>query len=92
MDHGSQPKSRLASVAFVRELLYLNRAGSMLSITSQRKDPEIFIFAISVHYEKLVHVLKPLVPMFRSDTSVRLRDIAERQVPAKLKLIVGFGY
>ena len=35
MDHGSQPKSRLASVAFTRELLCLNRVGSMLHITKQ---------------------------------------------------------
>ena len=33
-------------------------------------------------------MLKPLVPKFRSDLSVRLRDIAEKQVPAKLKPIV----
>ena len=34
-------------------------------------------------------MLKPIVPKFRSDLSVRLRDIAEKQVPAKLKPIVG---
>ena len=34
-------------------------------------------------------MLKPLVPKFRSDLSVRLRDIVEKQVPAKLKPIVG---
>ena len=44
MDHGSQPKSRLASVAFAREPLCLNRAGSMLNITSQWQEPEILIF------------------------------------------------
>ena len=32
MDHGSQHKSRLASVALARELLCLSRAGSMLNI------------------------------------------------------------
>ena len=35
-------------------------------------------------------MFKPLVPKFRSDLSVRLRDIAEKQVPAKLKPIVVF--
>ena len=30
-------------------------------------------------------VLKPLVAKFRSDLSIRLRDITEKQVPAKLK-------
>ena len=34
-------------------------------------------------------MLKPLVPKFRSDLSVCLNDIAEKQVPAKLKTIVG---
>ena len=33
-------------------------------------------------------MLKPLVPKFRSDLSIRLRDIAEKQVPVKLKPIV----
>ena len=33
-------------------------------------------------------MLKPPVPKFRSDLSVRLGDIAEKQVPAKLKPIV----
>ena len=34
-------------------------------------------------------MLKPLVPKFRSDPSAHLRDIAEKQVPAKMKPIVG---
>ena len=33
-------------------------------------------------------MLKPLVPKFRPELSVRLKDIAEAQVPAKLKPIV----
>ena len=33
-------------------------------------------------------MLKPLVPKFGFDISDRLRDIAEKQVPAKLKPIV----
>ena len=33
-------------------------------------------------------MLKPLVPKLLSDLSVRLRDIAEKQVPGKLKTIV----
>ena len=43
-----------------------------------------------VYYEKLGHMLKPLVPKFGSDLSVRLRDIAEKQVLANLKPIVAF--
>ena len=37
-------------------------------------------------------MLKPLVAKFRSDLSVHLRDIAEKQVPAKLKPIVNTHY
>ena len=36
-------------------------------------------------------MLKPLVPKFCLDLSVRLKGIAEEQVPAKLKPIVGGG-
>ena len=43
-----------------------------------------------VYYEKLGHMLKPPVPKFRSDLSVRSRDIAGKQVPAKLKPIVDY--
>ena len=43
MDHGSHPKSQLAAVTFVQELHCLNRAYSMLNITSQWHDPEILI-------------------------------------------------
>ena len=41
-----------------------------------------------MYYEKLGYMLKPLVPKFRSDLSVRLRDITEKQFPAELKPIV----
>ena len=34
-------------------------------------------------------MLKPLVPKFRPDLSAHIKDIAEKQVPAKLKPIVG---
>ena len=33
-------------------------------------------------------MLKPVVAKFRLDLSVRLKDIAEKQVPVKLKPIV----
>ena len=75
MDHGSQPKSRLASITFERELLCLNRAGSMLDITSQMQPPELlifFFFVIGVYYENVCRMLKPLVPKSPSDLSVRL--------------------
>ena len=34
-------------------------------------------------------MLKPLVHKFHSDLSFRLKDITEKQVPAKMKPIVG---
>ena len=79
MDHESQPKSRLASVTFARELLCLNKAGSMLDIMSQWQDPDFFV--IRAYYEKLGYMLKPLVPKFRSDLSVHSTDIAENRSP-----------
>ena len=86
MDQGSQPKSRLVSVTFARELLCLNRVGSMFNITSQWQDSEILGFFVKgLYYEKLGHMLKPLEPKFCFDLSIRLRDITEKQVPEKLK-------
>ena len=43
MNHGSHPKSRLSSVTFARELLCLDRVGSMVNITSQWQYHEILI-------------------------------------------------
>ena len=81
MDNGSQPKSRLAPATFAWELLCLYIAGSMLNITRQWQDPEIYIFVLRVHDEKIGHILKPLEPKSLSDLSVCLRDITEKQVP-----------
>ena len=50
---------------------------------------KFLFFALTVYYKKLGHMLKPLVPKFRYDLSVHLKDIAKKHVPAKLKLIVG---
>ena len=41
-----------------------------------------------VYYEKLAHMLKPLVRKFHPDLSDRFKDIAEKQGHAKLKPIV----
>ena len=41
-----------------------------------------------VYYEKLGHMLKHLVPKFRPDLSARIKYIAEKRVPAKLKPIL----
>ena len=89
MDHGSHSKLRLVAVPFAQKLHCLNRAGSMLNITSQWQGPEILIFSfIRVYHERLGHMLKPLMSKFRPDLSNN--DIAEKQVPAKLKPIIAY--
>ena len=80
----------MAAVTFARELQYLNRSGSMLNITSQWQDPQIlifFFFAIKSILQEIGRTLKPIVPKFCPHLSVRLKDIAEKQVPTKLKPI-----
>ena len=82
MNHGLQPKSRLESITFARQLLCLDRPGSMVNFTSQWQDPEILISCYkSILQKKIGRMLKPLVPKFRSDKFARFRDIAEKQVP-----------
>ena len=68
----------------------LLRHVAVCNIRTQLQDPEILIFCYKSNYEKLGHILKPLVPKFRPDLSARLKDISEKQVPAKLKPIVVF--
>ena len=65
--------------------------SQLFNISGQWQDPEIldFFFVIRAYYEKLGHMLKSPVPKFRPDLSARLKDIAEKQVPVKLKPIVG---
>ena len=45
-------------------------------------------FVIRIYYEKLGHMLKPTVPKFRPNSFAHLKEIAKKQVPVKLKLIV----
>ena len=61
-----------------------------ITLGANGKTPKFGFFVIRVHYEKLGHMLKPLMTKFRSDISVHLKDIAEKQGPAKLKPIGGF--
>ena len=64
---------RLATVAFARKLRCLNRAGNMLSITSQWQDPDFF-FLLLEYIAKISRsrMLKPLVSEFCPDLSVGL--------------------
>ena len=45
----------------------------------------LFFFAIRVNYEKIVRMLELLVLKFRPDLSPRIKDIAKKEVHAKLK-------
>ena len=81
-------KSRLASVTFARELLCLKRAGSILNIKSQRQYSEILIFGHKRILRKISSHAETPYAKFCSALSVRFKDIAEKQIPAKLKPIV----
>ena len=63
--------------------------SQLLTLAANGKTLKFWLLVIRVYYEKLGHILKPLVPKFRPDLVARLRDIAEKQVPANLKPIVG---
>ena len=59
-----------------------------LTLGANDKAMIFWFFVIRVYYEKLGHMLKPLVPNFQPDQSARLR-YHRKQVPARLKPIVG---
>ena len=63
--------------------------AQFLTLGANGKAMKYRFFVIKVYYEKLSHMLKPLKSKFRPDLSARLKDIAVKQVPAKLKPIVG---
>ena len=62
--------------------------SQFVTLGANGKTLKFCFFVIRVYYEKLGHMLKPLVPKFRSDLFVHLKDIAEKRVPGKLKPIV----
>ena len=56
--------------------------------TLRANDKTVFFFCYKSILRKIRPVAEPRVPKFRSDLSDRLKDIAGKQVPAKLKPIV----
>ena len=62
--------------------------SKFLTLGANGKTLKFCFFAIRVYCEKLGLMLKPLVPRFCPDLYDRLKDIAEKQVPTKLKPIV----
>ena len=89
--HQPRPPYQTRALATAGGVIYVGlRHVATFSIRSQWQDPDFFLFfVIRVYYEKLGHILKPLVPKFRSDIFARFLDIAEKQVPANLKPIAG---
>ena len=62
----------------------------MLNIRGQWQHPEFWFFAIRVYYEKLSHMLKPLVSKFRYDLSAckkKRRKIGPQEAEADSNLI-----
>ena len=51
------------------------RAMSQFLTLGQWRDPENLAFVIRTYYEKVVHLLKPLVPKFRCNQSPRLKGL-----------------
>ena len=68
------------------------RHVAIFNIRSPWQDPDILLlfFVVRVYHEKLGRMPKSLVPKFRPHLSARLKDIAGKQVPAKLKPRVVF--
>ena len=61
-----------------------------LTLGANGKAMKYAFSVIRLCYEKIGHMLKPLMPKFRSDRSARLKVISEEHVPAKVKPIVGY--
>ena len=90
--HQPRPTCQIGALAYVWGVHIrvggLLRHVAIFNIRNQQQDHEILNFCVRVYYEKLGHMLKALVLKFRPDLSARLKDVAEKQVPAKLKTIV----
>ena len=65
--------------------------SQILTLWASGKTLKFWFPVIRVYYEILGHMLKPIVPKFCLDLWARLKDIAKKQVPAKLKPIVVFS-
>ena len=88
MGHGSLPKSRLAAAAFGQELFVGSEPAPFLTLRANGRTLNFFLCCCKSILQKLGRMQEPLMPKFRPDPSVRLKDIFEKQVPVKLKPIV----
>ena len=89
----SRPPYHTGALASARVSIYEGVAycvmSQILTLWANGKTRKFWFPVIRVNNEKLGHMLKPLVPKFRLDLCARLKDIAEKQIPAKLKPIAG---
>ena len=65
--------------------------SQLLTLGANGYTVKFSFFYIRAYYEKLDHMLKPLLPNFRPDLWARLKDTPKKQVPAKLKPMVGIN-
>ena len=88
--HLTKPERWLLPEGQCRKRWLIASRGSWQFVTLEvnGKTLTFRFFVIRVYYEKLSHVQKPPVPKFRPDLPARLKDVAEKQVPA-MKPIVG---
>ena len=63
--------------------------SDFLTLGTNGKTPKWIFFDVREYNEKVGRILKHHGPQRRPDLSARLKHIAEEQVPAKLKPIVG---
>ena len=91
--HQPRPPNQTGALAFARGAIYEGvdycPMSQSLTLSDNGKALKMWLFVVRVYCEKIDHMLKPLVPKLSPDLSARLKDIAEKQVPAKLKPIVG---
>ena len=91
--HQPRPPYLAGTLASAGGSIYVGVAycamSQFVTLAANSMTLKFWFFVITVYYEKIGHRLKPLVPKFCLDLSVLSKDIVEKQVPAKLKLIVG---
>ena len=86
--HLAKPECRPLPEGFICKGVAYWAMSQFLTLGANDNTLECFFMVIRVYYRKLGHMLKLLVPKFRPYLSARLKYIAEKQVPAKLKPIV----
>ena len=91
--HQPLPSYQTGALASAGAVIYEGVAycamSQFLTLRANGRTLTFWFCVIRVYHGKLGHILKPLVPKFRPDFFARLRHTAEKQIPTKLKPIVG---